>query len=65
MASIIIRNLDDFLKSRLRILAAVHGRSMEDEARDILGSALNHEPQEPKNLGMAINVCFGMEKGIR
>jgi plasmid stability protein len=35
--------------------AAVHGRSMEGEARDILRSSLNQEPQEPKNLGTAIN----------
>jgi plasmid stability protein len=41
VASITIRNLDDALKSRLRIQAAVHGRSMEDEARDILRSSLN------------------------
>ncbi len=46
MASITIRNLDNSLKSRLRIQAAVHGRSMEDEARDILRSSLNQEPQE-------------------
>ena len=58
MASITIRNLDDSLKSRLRIQAAVHGRSMEDEARDILRSALNHEPQGPRNLGTAINALF-------
>ena len=58
MASITIRNLDDALKSRLRIQAAVHGRSMEDEARDLLRSALNQEPQEPKNLGTAINELF-------
>jgi len=58
MASITIRNLDDSLKSRLRIQAAVHGRSMEDEARDILRSALNQEPQGPKSLGTAINELF-------
>ena len=58
MASITIRNLDGSLKSRLRIQAAVHGRSMEDEARDILRSSLNQEPQEPKNLGTAINALF-------
>ena len=58
MASITIRNLDDSLKSRLRIQAAVHGRSMEDEARDILRSSLNQEPQGPKNLGSAINALF-------
>ena len=58
MASITIRNLDDSLKSRLRFQAAVHGRSMEDEARDILRSSLNQEPQGPKNLGTAINALF-------
>ena len=31
MASITIRNLDDDLKLRLRIRAAEHGRSMEEE----------------------------------
>ncbi|WP_296615460.1 hypothetical protein [Sphingomonas sp.] len=35
-----IRNLDNALKVRLCVRAAVHGRSMEDEARDILRSAL-------------------------
>ena len=36
MASITIRNLDDTVKERLRVRAAMHGRSMEDEARLIL-----------------------------
>ncbi len=36
MASITIRGLDDDLKQRLRLRAARHGRSMEDEARTIL-----------------------------
>ena len=58
MGSITIRNLDDSLKSRLRIQAAVHGRSMEEEARDILRSVLNQEPQGPRNLGTAINDLF-------
>lgn len=40
MASMMIRNIDDGLKARLRIRAAENGRSMEDEARDILKSAL-------------------------
>jgi plasmid stability protein len=58
MASITIRNLDDSLKSRLRIQAGVHGRLMEDEARDILRTSLNQEPPGPKNLGTAINALF-------
>ena len=44
MATMTIRNLEDELKARLRIRAAQHGRSMEEEARSILRSALNTEP---------------------
>jgi phosphopantothenoylcysteine decarboxylase / phosphopantothenate---cysteine ligase len=39
MASITIRQLDDQLKQQLRLRAARHGRSMEDEARTILREA--------------------------
>ncbi len=40
MASMIIRQLDDTLMQRLRVRAAMHGRSLENEARDILRTAL-------------------------
>lgn len=40
MASITIRKLDDQVKLKLRIRAAEHGRSMEEEAREILSSAI-------------------------
>jgi phosphopantothenoylcysteine decarboxylase / phosphopantothenate---cysteine ligase len=43
MASITIRQLDDKLKQRLRLRAARHGRSMEDEARTILREAATLE----------------------
>lgn len=43
MSSITIRNLDDGLKRRLRVRAAEHDRSMEEEARDILRCALSVE----------------------
>lgn len=36
MASLTIRNFDDELKALLRLQAARHGCSMEQEARDIL-----------------------------
>lgn len=39
-----IRNLDDALKARLRLQAAQHGHSMEQEVRDILGRALPPAP---------------------
>ena len=64
MGSITIRNLDDSLKSRLRVQAAVHGRSMEDEARDILRAALNHEPKRLGNLAAAIRARFSPLGGV-
>ncbi|MGH6898273.1 MAG: FitA-like ribbon-helix-helix domain-containing protein [Geminicoccaceae bacterium] len=54
MASITIRNLDDKLKEHLRMRAAKHGRSMEDEARDILRVALAADRAAPQDLGLAI-----------
>ena len=50
MTSITIRNLDDGLKRRLRLRAAQHDRSMEEEARDILRCALSEEPRVADNL---------------
>lgn len=64
MASITIRNFDEGLKSRLRIQAAVHGRSMEDEARDILRSALSRQPQPAANLAEAIRGRFAALAGV-
>ena len=53
MASITIRNLDDDIKQRLRVRAAEHGRSMEEEARDILRRVMG-EGASPRNLAAAI-----------
>ena len=58
MASITVRNLDDGLKRRLRIRAAERGRSMEQEARDILKAALNEDAAPSTNLGTAIHRLF-------
>lgn len=54
MASITIRNLDETLKRKLRVRAARHGRSMEEEARQILRSALAEKAGKPANLFDAI-----------
>lgn len=40
MGSLTIRNLDDSIKERLRIRAATHGHSMEEEVRLILSQAV-------------------------
>lgn len=47
MASITIRNLDDKLKARLRLRAAQHGWSMEQEVREILQQTLLSAANEP------------------
>ena len=44
MASITIRNLDDDVKSRLRVRAAGNGRSMEEEVRLILADVVGRKP---------------------
>jgi antitoxin FitA len=52
MASITIRNLDDGVKKRLRLRAAENGRSMEEEARDILGKELDTRPRQKRETGL-------------
>lgn len=47
MATLTIRNLDEHLKRSLRLRAAVHGRSMEQEARLILAEALTSGEPTP------------------
>jgi len=54
MATMTIRKIDDQLKARLRVQAARHGRSMEDEARDILRTALSTESARTASLAEAI-----------
>jgi plasmid stability protein len=50
MATITIRQLDETTKKRLRMRAANHGRSMEEEAREILKSAVAARPARALNL---------------
>lgn len=64
MASITIRRLDDTVKARLRIRAASHGRSMEEEARHVLTAALAEEPKRPLNLADAIRSLFEPLGGV-
>jgi plasmid stability protein len=65
MASITIRNLDDALKGRLRVRAARHGRSMEDEVRHILRTALAETPPQRANLAEAIRRRFEPLGGVK
>jgi antitoxin FitA len=63
MASITIRQLEETTKRKLRIRAARHGRSMEQEAREILKSALS-QPEEQPDLAEAIRRRFAKYGGV-
>jgi antitoxin FitA len=64
MASITIRNLDERTKARLRVRAAQHGRSMEEEARTLLRAALRDEAPPRSNLAEAIRARFRRLGGV-
>lgn len=57
MASIIIRNLEEDVKARLKLRAATRGRSMEEEARDILRLAVGATDPDA-DLGITIAARF-------
>ena len=63
MASITIRNLDDEVKTRLRVRASANGRSMEEEVQIILREAVGREAK-PKNLASFIRECFEPFGGV-
>ncbi len=61
MAQLVVRNLEDSVKKRLQRRAAKHGRSMEEEVRDILRNAAKEETGPSEGLGTEIARRF---KGI-
>ena len=63
MASLTIRNIDDSLKARLRLRAARHGRSMEEEARQLLRQSLLRE-KSSTGLGSRIAQRFAPSGGV-
>ena len=63
MASITIRNLDDDVKTRLRVRAAGNGRSMEEEVRLILRDAVEPKPRG-RNLAEAIRARIAPLGGV-
>ena len=63
MSALSIRNLDDRVKERLRVLAARHGRSMEAEVRAILTDAVT-EPDDERGLVGALLDRFGELGGV-
>lgn len=65
MGSMTIRKINDDLKARLRVRAAEHGHSMEEEVRQILKRALDQElPAPEKGLGTWIHELFAEIGGV-
>ena len=58
MAQFIVRNLDDAVKAKLQHRAARHGRSMEEEVRQVLRDAVKDETAPTNGLGTRIAARF-------
>jgi plasmid stability protein len=58
MAQVIVRELEEVVKQGLKRRAARHGRSMEEEIREILRNAAREEPGSPTRLGSRIAARF-------
>jgi len=60
LATLSVRKIDDEILARLRVRAARHGVSMEEEARQILRRAV----AAPDRLGDLAVRFFGVEYGV-
>lgn len=63
MAALTIRNLDEAVKNGLRVQAAQHGCSMEEEVRRILRQEILKDVDE-KGLGHFIHQAFAEAGGV-
>ena len=58
MAQVVVRDLEDEVKARLKRRAERHGRSMEDEVRHILRDAVKEDNRPVQKLGSRIAARF-------
>jgi plasmid stability protein len=69
MAQFVVRNIEDGVKARLKRRAKRHGRSFEEEVRDILRNAVREQESERSGgLGSEIAAMFkgiGLEDEIK
>lgn len=67
MAQFVVRNLENEVKAGLQRRAARHGRSMEEEVRDILRDAVKEQESSAVRLGSEIAALFaktGLKENI-
>jgi plasmid stability protein len=59
VAQLVVRNVENSVKERLRRRAKRNGRSMEEEVRDILRAAVNKQDKAPAGgLGTELSKLF-------
>jgi plasmid stability protein len=58
LAQLVVRNLESAVKERLQRRAKHHGRSMEEEVREILRNAVHEESAPARGLGTEIASLF-------
>jgi len=58
MAQFVVRNIENAVKARLQRRARRNGRSMEEEVREILRSAVHEEAVPAGGLGTEISALF-------
>ena len=58
MAQVVVRDIEDNVKTQLKQRATLHGRSMEEEIRQILREAVAKQVQVPAKLGSVIAARF-------
>jgi plasmid stability protein len=66
-STLTIRNLDEEVKRKLRLRAALHQRSMEAEAREVLARAVNEPdtlapPRTPEEMRARLEAVCGIWK---
>lgn len=64
MSTLTIRNLEPAIKDKLRMSAATHGRSMEEEVRTILRSVLSQPTAPTTGMGSRIHARFAAIGGV-
>lgn len=58
MGQLVVRNIPESVKDRLKRRAKKHGRSMEEEVREILSRAAHEEAKPATGLGTEIADMF-------
>jgi plasmid stability protein len=58
MAQLVVCNLDDDVKAKLQRRARLHGRSTEEEVREILRNAVKDRLRAPASLGSRLAARF-------